>query len=177
MTELEKAVKNVLYPWTFLGKPIQITVLGKVGKANEIFTISYSKAEQSILALIQDEKDKLLQPRKELKCEYGHKQIHKCSKGHPVYAHDSISGWCCACEADIAFALNWIKDTPEYQALIQDEVRKAEEELRIKDLSFLEGIKQHFNNNFRDLIGLDYARQKIDDWIEELKAQLLKGKE
>lgn len=28
-----------------------------------------------------------------------------------TYAHPTIDGWCCACEADIAFAESWLRDT------------------------------------------------------------------
>lgn len=28
---------------------------------------------------------------------------HKCEHGHEVYSHKTADGWCCACEADIAF--------------------------------------------------------------------------
>lgn len=39
-----------------------------------------------------------------------------------TYAHDTRDGWCCACEADIAFALSSIKEEPEYQTLITSEI-------------------------------------------------------
>lgn len=38
-----------------------------------------------------------------------------------LYAHDTRDGWCCACDADIAFATKYIQDEPEYKALITTE--------------------------------------------------------
>lgn len=31
------------------------------------------------------------------------KDPHKCEFGHEVYSHNTVDGWCCACEADQAF--------------------------------------------------------------------------
>lgn len=42
-----------------------------------------------------------------------------------IYAHPTRQGWCCACDADIAFATSYLKDEPEFQALI-NKVREDE---------------------------------------------------
>ena len=35
---------------------------------------------------------------------------NKCEFGHEVYSHKTADGWCCACEADIAFLEQKIKE-------------------------------------------------------------------
>lgn len=62
---------------------------------------------------------------KPFKCEFGHVQVNKCRQGHPIYAHDTREGWCCACDADIAFVMSWIKDEPEFQAYITSKITEA----------------------------------------------------
>ena len=42
-------------------------------------------------------------------------------EGAELYAHKTREGWCCACEADMAFAINYIKDEPEFKDLITQE--------------------------------------------------------
>lgn len=62
-------------------------------KANDIVRLQ---------ALIAD-RERLARKRKPFKCEFGHVQVNKCKQGHPIYSHDTIDGWCCACDADQAF--------------------------------------------------------------------------
>ena len=62
--------------------------------------------------------NKQLPPNKPFLCEFGHKQVNKCKQGHPIYSHDTRDGWCCACDADIAFAVQELKDEPEFLAII-----------------------------------------------------------
>lgn len=46
-----------------------------------------------------------------------------------TYAHDTREGWCCACEAEIAFALSYIKDEPEFMALVHQAETAVEQKV------------------------------------------------
>ena len=35
----------------------------------------------------------------------------KCEFGHEVYSHKTADGWCCACDADIAFLEGQLQDS------------------------------------------------------------------
>ena len=49
------------------------------------------------------------------------KDPHKCEFGHEVYSHNTVDGWCCACEAD--------------QAFMDERVKEAERLARIDELN------------------------------------------
>lgn len=60
------------------------------------WAIDRDKAKSKLKDLIAKERaDAIINARAKdpLECEYGHK----------VYAHRTAEGWCCACDADIAF--------------------------------------------------------------------------
>jgi hypothetical protein len=100
-----------------------------------------------------------LDNRRPFTCEFGHKQVNKCRQGHPVYSHNSR--WCCACEADIAFALKWIQEEPEFRELLTLILSCAPEKKRNKDRPshmsiFDEGYDQSthdFTANIRKAFG------------------------
>lgn len=41
-----------------------------------------------------------------------------------IYAHSTRDGWCCACDADIAFAMDDIQKEPEFQSAIDTAVEQ-----------------------------------------------------
>lgn len=85
------------------------------------------------------------------------KDPHKCEFGHEVYSHNTVDGWCCACEADQAFMDGRVKEAEEllraevnfykdrckmernkYDILAkstQDKVKEAERLARIDELT------------------------------------------
>jgi len=64
-----------------------------------------------------------------------HSQINELSlDAADVYAHPTRPGWCCACEADIAFAMDYIKDEPEFKQLLEREVTKARKQELLKKM-------------------------------------------
>lgn len=80
-----------------------------------------------------------------------------------LYAHDTRDGWCCACEADIAFALDSIKEEPEFTQLID----RAVIEGRIDTASRIRnGLPQDFTK----------ALTYIDDMIFDLEETTTKQK-
>jgi hypothetical protein len=66
----------------------------------------------------------------------------KCEQGHPVISHNTADGWCCACEADIAFLNKEIRD--HTNQLIKDYYSKTDEECRLARISELEGFSADF---------------------------------
>lgn len=99
-----------------------------------------------------------LDERKPFKCEFGHVQVKKCKFGHPVYAHDSR--WCCACEADIAFALSWIQREPEFtdKFISKQELAEALKDEEVEgweDNAELVPIRNKFKAELRKKFGVE----------------------
>ena len=63
------------------------------------------------------------------------KDPHKCEFGHEVYSHNTVDGWCCACEADQAFM----------EAEIEARVKEAEELLRAEGNFYKDRCKMERN--------------------------------
>lgn len=64
-----------------------------------------------------------------------------------IYTHPTRDGWCCACDADIAFAMQEIQKEPEFEALIAREcvrARQAEIQYLLDDVLTKESIKPSF---------------------------------
>jgi hypothetical protein len=58
------------------------------------------------------------------------KDPHKCEFGHEVYSHNTVDGWCCACEADQAFM----------EAEIEARVKEAERLARMSELEMFKKV-------------------------------------
>ena len=58
------------------------------------------------------------------------KDPHKCEFGHEVYSHNTVDGWCCACEADQAFM----------EAEIEARVKEAERLARMSELGMFKKV-------------------------------------
>lgn len=81
-----------------------------------------------------------------------------------LYAHDARNGWCCACDADIAFAISHLKDEPELNAYYQKKYLELAEELVDNSLQALViiGNNEYLNGGYINIVELREALANME---------------
>ena len=131
MNELKEAVYTSLgeVSGLFMSQPIKGTDI--IMPAKEL-----NKIGDYLMQLIETYTNKAINNARS-------KDPMKCEFGHEVYAHNTADGWCCACEADIAFLNAEIK-----RKELEAECRGRTDEL-VKLSDWGKTIDDQWNDHFR----------------------------
>ncbi len=88
----------------------------------------------------------------------------KCEYGHPVYSHKTVDGYCCACDADIAFM-----DKKYTESEIQERERQARLDennmafLRIFQIARTKGLTAEALLSYHDVREKELVAQKAKE--------------
>lgn len=86
------------------------------------------------------------------------------------FSHGTRDGWCCACDADIAFATKYIQDEPEFKELIKSQTNQAV----LEALDLYEKDMQGYNFTPEDYEGGEDTNALVADALKNSKEYVRK---